>query len=480
MKILDRYILWSYLKVFFAVFVLLTIIFVFQTVWLYISELAGKDLSAMVIGKFLLYFTPNLMPLILPLTILVTSIMTFGNFAEKYEFAAMKSAGISLQRAMRSLIVFILLVAVLAFFFANNIIPLAAYKSINLRKNIAQLQPSMAIVEGAFNDLGDDLNIKVEEKSGDNDQFLKDVIIHQKPKNGRGDMTVIKAKRGELIGSTDSDLLSLVLYDGNYYNDVYKEEVSERKKKPFAKSEFEEYIINIDLSDFNKVDLGDENYNNSSKMLKISELTLEIDSLSADFNRSAESFRKNISVRQGLDRLNSEIEKDSVFLESDKPVLANFDDRKKRQILTIALGSLNGTLVMIDGKQESVKRKREELNKFEIALHEKYVIGFACIILFFVGAPLGAIIRKGGMGLPLVVAILLFLTYHFIGVLTKNSAENGSISPFLAVWLSTFIMFPLSIYLTYRATTDQGFFNPDAFMDPIRKFIRKIGLSKKH
>ncbi len=417
----------------------------------------------------------------MPLTILVTSIMTFGNFAEKYEFAAMKSAGMSLQRAMRSLIVFILFIAVLAFLFANNIIPIAAYKSINLRKNIAQLQPSMAIVEGAFNDLGDDLNIKVEKKSGDNDQFLKDVIIHQKPKNGRGDMTVIKAKRGELIGSTNYDLLSLVLYDGNYYNDVFKKEASEQAKKPFAKSQFDEYTINIDLSNFNKVDLGDENYSNSSKMLKISELTIEMDSLSNDFNRSSYNFRKSIAARQGLNRLGSNIVKnDSLLVESGKPVMSNYEDRKKRQILTIALGSLNGTIVMIDGKQGLEKRKHEELNKFEIALHEKYVIGIACIILFFVGAPLGAIIRKGGMGLPLVVSILLFLTYHFIGVMTKNSAENGSISPFVGVWLSTFIMFPLSIYLTYRATTDQGFFNSDAIMDPIRKLTRKIGLFKKN
>lgn len=480
MKLLDRYILWSYLKIFFAVFVILTVIFVFQTVWLYISELAGKDLSADVIGKFLIYFTPNLMPLILPLTVLVTSIMTFGNFAENYEFAAMKSAGISLQRAMRSLIVFIFGIAILAFFFANNIIPIAAYKSINLRKNIAQLQPSMAIVEGAFNDLNE-INIKVDEKYGSNDQYLKHVIIHQKPERNIGDITVIKAKRGELMGSTESDLLSLVLFEGNYYNDIYKKKHSERSRKPFAKSYFEEYTINIDLSDFNNVDLGDEKYSNSYKMLKISELKIEIDSLSADFNQDKQTYKHNIATRQGLDRITPPKNKDHAYQVAEKgdSVLVNYDNFEKNQVLKIALGSLNGTIATIASKKEAFKRKQEVLNKFEIALHEKYVIGVACIILFFVGAPLGAIIRKGGMGLPLVIAILLFLTYHFIGVLTKNSAENGAISPFIACWLSTFIMFPLSIYLTYRATTDQGFFNPDVIMNPVRKFLRKIGISKK-
>lgn len=460
-------------------FILLTFIMVFQTIWLYISELAGKDLSAEVVGKFLIYFTPNLMPLILPLTILVTSIMTFGNFAENYEFAAMKSAGISLQRAMRSLIAFIVLVALLAFFFANNVIPYAAYKSINLRKNIAKLQPTMAIVEGAFNEIGD-INIKVEEKSGNNDQYLTDVIIHKKGRR-RGNFTVIKAKRGELVGSTDSDLLSLILYEGNYYDEIYKKKYTERKKRPFAKSYFDEYTINIDLSNFNKVDLGDEQYSNSYKMLKISELKIEIDSIAADYSANKQNMKEVLFARSGFDLFQKEASiNDSIHFSVEAPFLENYDTQtSKYQILNIATGKLNRIIPTLNAKNEQHKRQEELLNKFVIALHSKYVIGVACIILFFVGAPLGAIIRKGGMGLPLVVAVLLFLTYHFTGILAKNSAENGAIDPVIASWLSTAIMFPLSIYLTYRATTDQGFFNSDVITDPIRKFMRKIGVSKK-
>lgn len=521
MKILDRYILWSFLKVFFSVLLILTIIFVFQTVWLYISELAGKDLSAAVIMKFLLYFTPSLMPLILPLTILVASIMTFGSFAEKYEFAAMKSAGISLQRAMRSLIVFIVGIGILAFVFANNVIPYTAYKSINLRKNIAKLQPSMAIVEGAFNKIGD-INIKVEEKSGDNDQFLRDVIIHKESEYRNGNFTIIKAKRGELVGSVNSDMLSLVLYDGNYYNKVYKRRYTDRKRKPFAKSSFEEYTINIDLSDFNQVDLGDENYKGSYKMLNSRELVIQIDSLMAVYSENNQNFKNSVQNRTGFDRLDpskfrnkrtvldvESIEKDNAADKSkhglspenkrertpvlkldttskkqekvtyDQPLLAGYSPNKRNQILKVAVSALNGTLATISVNKKTKARNQERLNKFRMALYNKYVIGIACVVLFFVGAPLGAIIRKGGMGLPLVAAILLFLTYHFIGTLMKNSAENGAINPFIASWLATFIMFPLSIFLTYRATTDQGFFNSDMIMDPIRKLMRKIGISKK-
>ena len=155
-------------------------IFVLQTIWLYISELAGKDLSFAIILKFLWFFTPKLIPLVLPLTILVTSLMVFGTLSEQYEFAAMKSTGISLQRAMRSLSVFILLLSAVAFVFANNVIPYSEYKWQNLRRNIAQVSPSMAIVAGQFSSIGDDFNIKVQEKYGDRDQLLREVIIHKK------------------------------------------------------------------------------------------------------------------------------------------------------------------------------------------------------------------------------------------------------------------------------------------------------------
>jgi len=475
-KILDRYILTSYLKTFFAVFIILMFIFVLQTIWLYIGELAGKDLDTAIIFKFLLYFSPKLVPLVLPLTILLTSIMTFGNFAENYEFAAMKSSGISLQRAMYSLTVFILLVSVTAFFFANNVIPAAEYKSINLRKNIAQLKPAMAISEGVFNDLGD-INIKVDEKFGNNDQFLRNVIIHKKNPRISGNFTVIKATEGELVGSTDSNILSLILKDGNYYDELRASDPDDRDDKPFARSSFDEYVINIDLSDFNDVDLDEENYSNSHNMLKISELTTTIDSFSTAYNQDIDQFSINLISRSGLESLITEEAKvDTLKKEVDSTILEMYDPFRASQIVNLAQGTVNGTVANLEAKKSVFRKTRERLNKFEIALHEKYVLGFACIILFFVGAPLGAIIRKGGMGLPMVIAILLFLTYHFIGIFAKNSAETGSVSPFLASWLSTLIMLPLGIYLTHRATTDQGLFSFGSFFEPIKKMLKKAGI----
>ena len=212
MKILDKYLLKTFLTTFTTVFVILFFIFILQTVWLFISELAGKDLDLVLIIKFLAFSMPRIVPLVLPLSILLASIMTFGNLAE---FAAIKSSGISLQRAMRSLTVFIILLSIVAFFFANNVIPYAEYKFINFRKNIAQVKPALAIAEGQFNDVGF-YNIKVNKKSGAEGNILTGITIHKKSNIGDGSKTVIKAKDGELISSEQSSILQLVLNNGNY------------------------------------------------------------------------------------------------------------------------------------------------------------------------------------------------------------------------------------------------------------------------
>src|SRR5690606_28520044 len=181
--------------------------------------------------KFLIYFMPKLMPLVLPLTILLSSIMVFGSFAENYEFAAMKSTGISLQRAMAGLSIFIVSLAIMVFFFANNVIPWSEYNSYNLRKNIAQLKPAMAIAEGQFNEIGN-INIKVDKKTGERGQYLENVIMHIKDENRTGNYKVIIAQDGELISSEGSNILQLVLKDGHYYEEIYSRKPKDALKKP--------------------------------------------------------------------------------------------------------------------------------------------------------------------------------------------------------------------------------------------------------
>ncbi|MEP1489430.1 MAG: LptF/LptG family permease [Algibacter sp.] len=500
MKILDRYILTSYLKTFFSVFIILVLIFVLQTIWLYIKELAGKDLDIVIIAKFLIYFLPKLMPLVLPLTILLASIMVFGNFAENYEFAAMKSTGISLQRAMSGLGIFIAILGVLTFFFSNNIIPWAEYNSYNLRKNIAKIKPAMAIAEGQFNPIGESgTNIKVEEKWGDNDQFLKNIIIHEKKAGGLKNTTTIIADTGELISSDSSDVLKLVLHDGNYYENLVEKKSVKEKKNPFAKSTFKTYVINIDLSEFNNVDVDDKNYTDKHNMLNINGLDYTIDSLTNKRSENHKTLSKTLYRHTNLYKLGVnkgkavkydkdnpqddiekatqqnqtfqqevEIDKDSIY---SGEILDLFNTKTKFQIVNTSFSGINSARQLATTKKAAIKPAKSLYNKHIISFHEKFALGFACIILFFIGAPLGALIRKGGLGLPMIIAILLFLTYHFIGIFAMNSAKTGSFNPILASWFSTLIMLPLSIFLTKRATQDKGLFDMDSITDPLRKMF---------
>ncbi|MGJ8667080.1 MAG: LptF/LptG family permease [Patiriisocius sp.] len=449
-------------------------IFVLQTIWLYISELAGKDLDLWIVLKFLWYVSPRLIPLVLPLTILVTSLMVFGSFSEKYEFAAMKSTGISLQRAMRSLTVFILLLSFTAFLFANNVIPYSEYKWQNLRRNIAQLSPSMVISAGQFSQIGDDINIKVAEKYGDRDEFLRDVVIHRKnPTKPNGNYNVTIAESGELASEEGSNTLSLILKNGNDYQEIQEKDIRKKKREPFSKTFFEEYTINIDLTALNDTDIDAENNLSNQNMFKMSELIVEIDSLSESYTKDIGAFANDVYYRSGVSKLTDPSIKTKKISDTLDTFMDVFKPKAQADIAKMALNNVKGTLQSINAKKSEFAVKTKRLNKFEMALHDKYVLAIACIILFFVGAPLGAIIRKGGMGLPMVVAILLFLTYHFIGIFAKNSAEDGTLHPFIATWMSTAIMLPLSIWLTYRATTDQGVFDFDTFISRFTRLFKK-------
>ncbi|NRR90495.1 YjgP/YjgQ family permease [Winogradskyella undariae] len=488
MKILDRYILITFLKTFFSVFIIFMFIFILQGVWLYIAELAGKDLDVMVTAKFILYYMPKLIPLVVPLTILLSSIMVFGNFAENYEFAAMKSTGISLQRAMRSLSVFIVALGIGCFFFANNVIPRAEYNFYNLRRNIAKMKPALAIAEGQFNEMGN-INIKVESKSGDRGQFLNNVIIHEKSTTRSGNFKVIVSEKGELKSSPDSNILQLELENGYYYEEIINKDIRKNINKPHVKSYFKTYITNVDLEILNPEDLDEKNYHDRYNMLNASQLNKQIDTLKHKRTNDYKALSTTLINRSTYPTLGINIKiKDSINTDSisndtipNKAFLDYFTTAQKVQILNLAINSSNSTRQVLDSNAKNLSTKQIFLNKHIISLHDKYVLAFACIILFFVGAPLGALIKKGGLGLPMIIAIVLFLTYHFFGIFARNSAEKGSFSPVIGSWLSTVVMLPLSIYLTTRATNDKGVFQFDGILVPLKRLFnskQKLQLSE--
>lgn len=482
MKILDRYILKSFIQTFLTVFIILFFIFILQGIWLFIAELAGKDLDIWLITKFLLFYSPKMIPLVLPLSILLASIMTFGSFAENYEFAAMKSSGISLSRAMRSLIIFIFGLSIVAFLFSNNVIPKAEYKFLNLRKNILQRKPAMAIAEGQFNAIGDDFNIKVDKKTGENGEILEGVTIHKRVP-GAQNGTIIRSKSGLLKSSEKSNLLQLELFDGYYYEDV-KSDPAQRERQPFAKSSFSKQIMNIDLTLLNgSDDEEDTRIVNTNTMLNINELNYTIDSLQTHYVKDANNIADNISGRvnnvitkprqpNGATAQNKEIVK------MPRDVLSYFtkSDEKKR-VLEIAANNLSGADFSVEAGKNELLAKIKNINGHWLALYDKFVIAFACILMFFIGAPLGAIIRKGGLGLPIVFAVIIFIVFHFVNTFGRKAASENGIPPFMGSWMSSFILSPLAVFLTYRATNDMNVtISFDWLIMPFKKLFGKRGI----
>jgi lipopolysaccharide export system permease protein len=471
-------------------------IFIFQTIWLFIDDLAGKGLDIVIIGKFLFYLMPDLTEKVLPLTVLLSSILTFGSIAENYEFAAMKASGISLQRSMLSLIIFVTLLGGVTFFFANNVIPLSQRKIYNLRRNIAKVKPAAVVSEGVFSDF-EGMNIKVDEKYGDNDRFLKNVIIHRKSANNLN-TTVIKSKTGELISSEESDIIQLVLKDGHYYEDITSKSNDSKMKFPFAQADFDTYTMNIEIPEINNDELEEERDISTDKMKNISRLSKDIDSLRGDNYRVVRAFSKNVESRTGMfvplvakniDSTKSQTitKKDSLItIKAEKSkanlvlqdsindnILMLFPDWQQIQILSSAKNATTSILGTVSGKKEEMQKRYKIYNMHILSLHNKYALAFSCIILFFVGAPLGAIIRKGGLGLPMVIAIVLFLIYYFIGVFAGNYAKEGNIHPMLGAWLSTLIMLPLGFILTKRATEDKGMMDFGFIADFFKKIFKK-------
>lgn len=492
MKILDRYILFRFLYNFFSSFVILMFIFIFQTIWLFIDDLAGKGLDIVIIGKFLFYLTPNLTEKVLPLTVLLSSILTFGTFAENYEFAAMKASGISLQKAMRSLIIFVSFLGIVTFFFANNVIPQSEQKIYNMRKNIAKIKPAAIIAEGVFSDF-EGMNIKVDKKYGENDRFLDDIIIHKKH-NGNINNTVIKAKTGELISDEASDIVQLVLKDGHYYEEVKSKNRKNDKNQPFAKVDFETYTINIEITSVDNQDLEKEGSVSTDKMKNVSRLVKDIDSIHKKTIKTVKAFSKNTFNRVGvfkIDYVKKNLEngkqkdttivkkKDSITIVKDSLAIppANivnlFESMQQMQLVGMALSTSKNVLSSLHSKKQEIELDYKRYNVHILSLHKKYALALSCIILFFVGAPLGAIIRKGGLGLPMVIAIILFLVYYFLGVFASNYAKEGNIHPILGAWLATLIMLPLGIFLTRRATADKGLAGVGGIIDFIKAKFKK-------
>ncbi|MDH3321946.1 MAG: LptF/LptG family permease [Flavobacteriaceae bacterium] len=472
MKILNKYILKSFLVPFLATFLIILFVLIMQALWLQFDKIAGKGIGIVVIFKFLGYIALMMVPTALPIAILLSSIMALGGLAENYEFAAIKSAGISLQRFIRPLVMLMIVLSGLNFLFLNYVFPYASLKSKNLVYNMKMKEPALALVPGTFNTEIPGYSIKFSEKYGEKENLLKDVLIY-KLKSNNINNNVITAKKGEIISEEGSRYLTLVLYDGYYYEDDLgkRRTLEKRKRAPFTKAHFDDYKVNIDVSNIGDFDPDDVKYKSGKEMLSLNQLQYYTDSLDAPYH----NFIDNRATRLYKTIRGHTLVKDTVLnKELSFDILDNFEDDEKMLVLENAHTLAKGNVDNIKSFKGTLTDKQRIINGYDVEYHKRIAFSVACLVLFFIGTPLGSIIRKGGFGLPMIMAIVIFVIYFFISTLGKNMAESNTVSPFFGGWLATIVLLPFGVLLMIRATNDKGIFNVNAFLQPITNMINKL------
>jgi lipopolysaccharide export system permease protein len=430
-------------------------VLIMQFLFLYIEDLVGKGLEFSVVLKFLLYSSANLVKMALPLSILLASIMTFGNLGENYELSAIKSAGVSLQRVMLPLVAFCLILGAFLFYFSNNVLPGVNLRMRALYYDISNKQPEMLIKEGVFNDGVSDFRIKVESKSNKNNMMYGFMVYDHKEKRGNPKVTL--ADSGTIELTTDMKFLVITLHHGKTYEEV--KEPENKKVRPEHHTFFSKQIVSLPLTDTSFIETPIHLFGNDYHTKNIAQLLRAEDSIKASISVSRNKFIKRLNQRH----LKYENKKKKQLEIANKSHITNLDS------FFIASKSVDQTAILKSAKKfaesnkksislaaEQILSNQKNLYRHSIALHEKFTFPFACVIFFLIGAPLGAIIRKGGFGLPILVSILFFLFYYVITIIGKKLAEEGFFSPWFGMWLSSFMTLPLGLFFTYKATTDSS------------------------
>lgn len=438
-----------------------------QFLWKYIDDLVGKGIDTVIIIKLMLYVSVTLVPLALPLSLLLSSLMTFGNLAEHFEITACKSAGVSLRRIMRPLIVTAIIISMSAFYFSNYILPIANLKMNALLYDVRQQKPALLIKEGIFYNGIDGYSIRIGKKDDDG-QTLRDILIYDHTEN-RGNTKLIIAESGKMVMSEDERYLLLNLFKGSSYEE--KENRPGRFSKPLMRTEFEEELVRFDLSSFRMTRTNEQLFKDNYQMLNLVQLTSASDSLKKKIDEKKSDFFKTLTRSLYL-----EFEKNkNPFLPDNKEdnFINNFTADRRSIIVSSSTYSARSMKSLTDDAAQDLEIKSKSLAKHQIEWQRKFTLSFACLILFFIGAPLGAIIRKGGLGTPVVVSIIFFLIYHIISITGEKFAREGVIPPYKGMWMSSMILLPIGIFLTYKATTDSGLFDKDTYVKAFKQLFGK-------
>ena len=395
-------------------------VLIMQFLWKYIDDLIGKGLDAIIICKLIFYLSATLIPLALPLAILLSSIMTFGSLGEHYELTSIKASGISLFNFMRPLTVFIIGISIFAFYLSNNVIPGANLKFGSLLHDIRRQKPTLSIKEDIFNEDIEGLSIKVGKKDEDG-QTLYDLIIYDHL-DGNGNNNVILARKGKMQQTKDGNILILFLQDGVQYKEDFSQTV-ERKPVLYV-SKFDKWEKHFDLSQFALQRTNEALFKDISHMLNISQLQEKIDTMRSQIRYRATNMEENLQPYILFSEVRSDtVEKRAWKLKAD--VKSGSKDAIYQQLKSLPSDQSNSIIEMATSRARTVKsyttqtnrdinNMRKDLNEYKVEYHKKFKLSFICLVFFFIGAPLGAIIRKGGLGWPIFFSILIFILFYSI------------------------------------------------------------------
>ncbi|MFM1874757.1 MAG: hypothetical protein RL266_494 [Bacteroidota bacterium] len=421
----------------------------------------------MVIAELMFYASASLVSLALPLSILISSIMTMGSMGEHYELVALRSAGISIRRVMQPLIVFSLLTSILAFYFSNNLLPIANLKMGTLLYDIRHKKPTLDLRPGVFYKGIDNYAIRVGSK-GEDQVSLYDVLIYDHTQN-KGNNKVIMADSGRMEFEGDRYLL-LSLFSGKSYEQQENRSRAE-KTYPHMRSNFQKEVIRFDMSEFSMRRSNEEIFKDNYKMQSLGQLVENIDTLELNLEERKVNFYVNL--KRNFKALADTVPNDTV-LKKYATALDLFPIPKHAQVVEAALNMARSTRSYTISAKDDVAARTTRVNRYWIEVHRKFTLSIACLILFFIGAPLGAIIRKGGLGLPTVFSIAFFLIYYLLSITGEKFAKEGVWSVFEGMWLSSFVLLPIGLFLTYKATTDSKLFEWDSYLKPLKTALGRL------
>jgi lipopolysaccharide export system permease protein len=478
LKKLDLFILKSYLGPLVLTFFISLFILVMQFLWKYVDDLVGKGLEWYVISELLFYASSTFVPLALPLAILLSSLMTFGNFGENYELVAMKASGISLRRIMKPLVGLSLIISVAAFVFSNNVLPVANLKFHSLLYDVRQQKLTLNIKEGIFYNGIDGFTIRINKKDQEKN-IIKDVMIYNHT-DRMGNIKMTTAERGKMELTPDKSTLIFHLFDGYNYEDIVDRK-DYRQNRPFQRSKFREQTRHFSGLDFALNRTDEQLFRNNYQMMNLDQISSFRDSLADELELRKENLNKNIS-----ERFTFFIHADTTYFTGDtlKPgwletdTLFHIDEvphDTKLKALDFALQSARSAKNSLEFSIGDFDKRAERIRKHDIEWHRKFTLSIACLILFFIGAPLGAIIRKGGLGMPVVISIVFFVIYHIISITGEKYARAGVLETEIAMWLASAILLPLGVFLTYKATTDAPLLDAESWT----KFFKQLIFIKK-